>query len=249
MIELEPGPPGLLFVALVARLAELAAMRIFGAMTIDALLAQFLRRRHGAVAGVAVKLGVHALQGEVVARRVIQIRYAPLIIVVAIAAFRAEAGRMRVVGPMAAVAILGNLVLVIAAAMAGCAVDLVVRAQQLEAGFFEMIVFRRFPFLRGMAFRASLAACAAMLIVSRVAADAALWRLFVGTADVTGVACEAAVGPGQSKLRPLVIEFGVRPAERAMALGAGLRELSVMRVVCLMATDACRRGLAKCVTL
>src|SRR5260221_7744311 len=42
VIELEPGSPCLRDVALVARLAELAAMRILGAMTIDALLAQLL---------------------------------------------------------------------------------------------------------------------------------------------------------------------------------------------------------------
>src|SRR5258708_443070 len=150
---------------------------------------------------------------------------------------------------MAAVAILGNLVLVVAAAMTGEAVDPVVRAQQLEAGFLEVIVFRRFPFLRGMALGAGIAAGAAMLIVSRVAADAALRRLFVGATDVAGVACKAAVSAGQSKLGPVVIVFCVSPAERAMALGARLRELSVMHIVGLVTADAGRRGFAKCFTL
>lgn len=249
VIEFQPGAPCLLRVALVAGLAELASMRILGAMTIDALLAQFLRRSHGTVAGMAIELGVNALQGEVVARSVIQIRYAPLVIVVAIAAFRAEASGVRVVGPMAAVAILGNFVLVVAAAMAGGAIDLIVRAEQLEAGFFEVIVFRRFPFLGGMAFGAGIAACAAMLIVGRVAADAALGRLFIGTPDVTGVASQAAVRAGQPKWRFVVIEFGGSPAERSMALGTGLGELPVMHIIGLVTADARRRGLAKCFAL
>ena len=249
VIESQTGGPRLLAVALVARLAELAAMRILGAMTIDALLAQFLCRCHGAVAGMAVELGVHALQGEIVACRVIQIRYAPLLIVVAIAAFRAEAGGVRVVGTMAAVAILGNLVLIIAAAMTGAAVDPVVHAEQLEAGFLEMIVFRRFPFLGGMTFGARIAAGAAMLIVGCMAADAGLRSLFVGPADVAGVACNAAVGAGQPKLPLVVVEFRVSPAERAMALGARLRELSVMRILGLVTADAGLRGLAKRFTL
>lgn len=39
VIELEPAPPRLLSMAPIARFAELAAMRILGAMTIDAALA------------------------------------------------------------------------------------------------------------------------------------------------------------------------------------------------------------------
>ena len=57
---------------------------------------------------------------------------------------------------------------------------------------------------------------------------------------------QAAVSAGQSKLGPVVIVFGVSPAERAMAVGAGLAELAVMHIVGLVAADARRGGLAKC---
>ena len=109
-------------------------------------------------------------------------RDAPPLIVVAIAAFRAEARRVRVVGTVTAIAVLGDLLLVVAAAMAGGAIDLVVHAQQLEAGFLEVIVLGRLPLLSGMAFRAVGAARAAMLVVGRVTAGAALRGLLVAPA-------------------------------------------------------------------
>ena len=249
MIELKLASPSLLAVALLARIAELAAMRILGAVAIDALLAEFLRRYHGAVAGITIEFGMYALQLEVVSGRVIQARHVPEIIVVAIAAFSTEARRVRVVGAVTAVAILRNLVLIVTAAMTGGAIDPVVRAQQFKAGFLEVIVLSGFPLLGGMTFRAGIAACATMLVVSRVTTDAALRSLFVGTTDVTGVAGQTAVGTGQSKLRLLVVEFGIGPGQRAMAVGAGLCELAAMHIVCLVTTDACWRGLAKCFVL
>jgi hypothetical protein len=201
MIELKLAPPSLLSVALLACLAKLAGMWIFGAMTVHAALAELLRRRNGAVAGVTIELGVRALQVEVVPACVIQTRYAPPFIVVAVAAFRAEAGRVRVVGTVAAIAVLRNFFLVVAAAMTGGAADPVMRAEQIEAGFLEVIEFRGFPFLGGMAFRAGIAACAAMLIVGSVTTDAALRSLFVDTADVAGVASQAAMRAAQAKVR------------------------------------------------
>lgn len=192
---------------------------------------------------------MNALQVEIVAGRVIQTCNVPPVIVVAIAALRAEAGGVRVVRAVAAVAILGNLFLVIAAAMAGGATDLVVRAEQSEAGLFQMVVLRRLPLPGGMAFRAGIAACAAMLVIGRVTSHAGLRSLLVGAADVARVAGQAEVRSGQAKLRPVVVEFGVRPGQRAMALPAGLRELAAVRIVGLVATHACRRGLAKCSAL
>ena len=62
VIELEFAPPVLLTVAFLAGFAELAAVRILGAMAIHAALAQLLRRCHGSVAGMAIELGVRALQ-------------------------------------------------------------------------------------------------------------------------------------------------------------------------------------------
>ena len=50
-------------------------------------------------------------------------------------------------------------------------------------------------------------------------------------------------------MRLVVIEFGVGPAQRAMAVGTGLRQLTVMHIVGLVAAAASCRGFAICLAL
>ena len=82
----------------------------------------------------------------------------PTLIVMTIAALHAEAGGVCIVGFVAAVAILRDFLLVIAAAMTRNAVDPLMHAQQFVARLLQMVVLRRLPFLRNVALRAVLTA-------------------------------------------------------------------------------------------
>ena len=158
-----------------------------------------------------------------------------MLVVVAVLAFRAEARGMGIIGLMAAVAVLRNLVLVIAAAMAGETVDLRVHAQEVIAGFLQMIVFRGLPLLGHVALCAILAARAAMLIVGGMTAIAALRHRLVAAADVAGIAGHRQVRAGQLEFRLVVIELSASPAQRAVALAAFLLELPAVHVIGFMA--------------
>lgn len=244
MIESKAGAPILLAVALVAGILELAAVRILAAMASGAVLGELLRGNYRGMAGVAIDLGVSAGQRILVALRVIVIRQPPTLIVMTVAAFRSKTGGMGIVSLVAAVAILGNLVVVVAAAMTGDAIGAVVHSEKFVAGFLEMIILRGFPLFGHMAFRAILAARSAVLIVGRMATDAALRGRLVVAADVTSVAGDVVVGSRQLELRLVVIELTAAPGRGVMALTAGLRQLRRVNVIRLVAAVAGRDDLA-----
>jgi hypothetical protein len=158
MIEDEAGAPILLAVALIAGFPQLAAMRVLAAMAAGAIFGQLLRGDDGGVAGVAVDLGMSTDEREIVPRGMIVVRQVPTFIVMTAVALCAEAGGMRVIGFVAPVAVLGNLVLVVTAAMAGDAIDAIVHTEQLVAGLLEVIELGGLPFLGHVTLRAILAA-------------------------------------------------------------------------------------------
>lgn len=137
-----------------------------------------------------------------------------------IVALDTEASGVGIVRLMAAVAIFGNLILIISAAVASNAGRLGMNAEQLIACLFEMIVFRGIPFLGHVTFATIGAACAAVIIVGGVATHAILWRRIILAADMTGVASDRRVHTGEIKFRFTVIEFPTAPAQRAVAFAA-----------------------------
>src|ERR1700724_4276180 len=137
-----------------ASVLELAAMRIFALVAARAVLGQLLSGDGGGMAGVTIDLGMRGHQRKFVAPGMVVILQRPMIVVMTVAAFLTEAGGMRVVGLMAAVAVLGDLILVVARPMAGDAVDPVVHAQQLVARLLEVVVLRRPPLFGNVTFPA-----------------------------------------------------------------------------------------------
>jgi len=83
---------------------------------------------------------------------VIVVLHRPMIVVMTVAAFRTEPDRMCVVGFVATVAVLGDLILIVPGSMAGDAVDPVVHAKQLVARLLEVVVLRRPPLLGNVTF-------------------------------------------------------------------------------------------------
>lgn len=148
VVEDDVGAPVVLTVTGVARLLELAAVRIFTAVTGIAGRAEFLRRGRCGVAGVTGDAAVGADEGEVVATQVIVGRAGlPVIVVVTVGALGAEASRMRVVRMMAAEAVLRQLLVVVAGAMAGQTIQPVVRTEQGKPGFLEVIESGALPLI------------------------------------------------------------------------------------------------------
>lgn len=129
VIENDVGPPSLLAMAGFASALELAAVRVFAAVAAGAVLGKLLRGHGRGMTGITVDLGVCAHQGKLMPFGMIVIFYLPALVVMTVFALPAEAPGMRIVGLVAAVAVLRNLILVIAAPMAGDAVDPVVHAQ------------------------------------------------------------------------------------------------------------------------
>ena len=223
---------------------DLAAMRVLAAMAADTVGGQLLVGRHGGVTDVAVDLGVHAEQGKFGFRGMIISYRLPVLIVVAIVALGAEAPGVRVVGFVAAVAVLGNLILVISAPMAGKTADFVVYAQKLIARFLEVVVLRRLPLLGHVALCAIIAARPTVFIVGCVTTYASLRSRLIAAADMTGIASHHRVRPGQLEVRLVMIELAAGPSQGAVTLAARLRELLVVDVVILVAADAGHRRLA-----
>ena len=214
VIEKDVAAPALLAVAAVTAPLEPAAVRIFRAMTVVTSLAQFLLRNDRCVASVAGDPGVGSLQREVMTLQVIVIDRVPMLVVVAIPALAAIAARVSIIGVMAAPAVLGDLVLVVAAAVTGQTVDPVVHTEQRVAGFLLVIVFRGLPLAGGVAAATVRAPRAAVLIVRGVAAVAARGCRLVVSAHVAGVAARIDVRSRQFEIGLLVIELAARPAAR-----------------------------------
>ena len=129
MVEIKFGAPVLLGMATVARRVEMLPVRAGRAMAGIAVGTQLLRGYACGMADVAFEFRVNPHQGEFGLREMVVLNRMPHVVAVAIVAPGAKAPRMRVVGAVASIAILGNLCLVDAAAMATEAVNLLVHAK------------------------------------------------------------------------------------------------------------------------
>ena len=249
VIEQQVGAPGILAVAGIAVALDFAAVRVLAAMAADAILGELLIGDRGRVAGVTIDLRMCAHQRKLVpSGMVVGLGELPMLVVVAIAAFGAEAIGMGIVGAVAAVAVLRDLILVVPAAVAGQAVDMGVCAQELIAGLLQMIVLGGLPFLGHVALAALLASRSTVLIVGGVTAGAGPRRRLVAARDVTRIAGERGVGSCQLELGLVMIELAAGPAHGAVALAARFGELPVVHVVRLVTADAGRRRLAPCLS-
>ena len=152
---------------------DLVGMRILAGVAARAILGQLLGGIRN-MAGMAVQFRVRTDQGKFVPLQMIVFRQMPAIVAVAGFAFHAEAMRVRIVGAMAAVAVLWDFFLVIAAPVTRQAIDFDVDAEQGVARLLEVIVFGGFPFLGGMTLAAVGSTRAAMLVVRGVTTDACL---------------------------------------------------------------------------
>ncbi len=195
VIELEPRTPIVLAMTSGAFACDLVGVRILTGVAAFAILGQFLRCI-GDVAGMAIELGVRTQQRKAMAAGMI-----------------AETPGMGVVGTMTAVAILGDLFLIVPASVAGQTVHIGVRSEQCVAGLLQVIVLRALPLLGGMALAAFRTARAAMFIVGRMAPDAGYWRGLVAPPDMAGIACGAQVSAAQMELSLIMIELAAGPAE------------------------------------
>ena len=244
VVEHDVGGPGVLSMAGFAAALELAAMRVLAAMASSAVLWEFLLRNHRGMTRVAVEPGVHPDERKVRLFRVIVGHGLPFLVIVTVIALLTETPGVGVIGLVAAVAVLRDLVLVVATAVAGYAVNVRVRAEQRVTGLLQVVIPGRLPLLGDVALTAIAAARATMLIIGGMTADAGLRRLFVLAAHMAGIASHRAVRARQLETRLVMIEFPTGPTRGSVALAARLAELPMVRVVALVAIDAAARSFA-----
>ncbi len=221
-----------------AAIGQLAAVWIAASMAVDACLAELLPGDLGCVACRAGNFGVYAGQGELMAAGMIIVGHLPVGIIVAVVTMGTESRGVDVIRPVAAVAVLGYRILVVAAAVAREAIDARVRAEQRVAGFLQMIEFGGPPLLGDVTLRAICSARSAVHVIGGMAAGASAGGGFVVTRRVTGIARHRGVSARQGEARLFVMEGRCAPIIRTVALGAGLGELAAVHIIALVTARA-----------
>jgi hypothetical protein len=145
---------------------------------------------------------------------------------------------MRIVGAMAAVAILGELVFIVFGGMTAGARNYGMRAEQGKARFLEMVEFGGFPVIVRVTFAAIDAAIALVNVVGRMAIAAALRGVFVARPEVAGIAGDFQMRAVQRELCLAVIETVFAPGARVVAVCAQFAERPQVDVIVLMAVHA-----------
>jgi hypothetical protein len=212
VVEIDLAAPILLGVAIVARSTEILAVRTGGAMAAVAVGTELLRGRIRGMAYVAIEFGMYPHQREFCLRQVIVLDGLPNLVVVAIVTFGAKTPGVRIIGLVAAVAVLRNLVLVHATAMAAETVYFGVPTEQRKPGFLFMIELCGLPFSRGVALAAIAAPLAAVCVVRQVATNAGLGAALVLATQVTAPATQSLVRSGQSKFSFAMVKARAGPA-------------------------------------
>jgi hypothetical protein len=230
---------------LIALQTELAGMHIARAMAAGAVRWQLLRRYRCGMTGVAGDLRVPAGELPVPVVCVIEARGLPLVISVAPAALGAQASGVRVLPLVAPEAVLGNLVLQVAAAVAILTIDPGVHALERKTGLFVVIEFRGLPAGGGMAVGAFRAPVAPVDIIRGVAGDAFFGGALVPVAEMTAHARHLEVFVTQRVGGLVVIEPGPAPGGRLVASGTIAPQLAFVRLLFPVAVHAAGRGFAE----
>jgi len=231
--------------ALVALHAELTGVDVARAMAGRAIGGQFLGGYRCGMTAVARHLLVSAAELPMSIACVLEAHGLPLVISMTFAALGAEPPRVRVLTLVAAEAILGNLVLQVAAAMAILAVDIRVCAFEGKTGLLLVIELRRLPARGGMTVTAFRTAVAPMDIVRGVAGDTFLRRSFVAVAQMTAHARHLDMLVAQWIGGFIVIEPGPLPGSRLVTSAAIATELTCVRLFLFVAIHAVGEGLAE----
>ena len=174
MVEIDLAAPILLRMAVITGGVEVFAVRAGCPVATIAIGSQFLRGGVGGMAYVTIEFGVYSHQRKLCLAQMIVLDRPPHLVAVAIVALGAESPGVRILGLVAAKAVLRNLVLVDTASMASQAVDLGVLSEQRKTSFFLVIEFRGLPLAGGVTLAALGAALATMGIVGQVTTDAGL---------------------------------------------------------------------------
>lgn len=141
MIEVHDLLPSFRDVTLVAPNSEAACMYVACPMAAHAFRRQLVSAQRRCMTRMTVDLGVEAGKLPMAVARVIELHRFPFLRSVAMVALRCESSRMRVLALMAAGAILRQLVMQVAAAMAVLAFELGMRAFERESRLPGMVEF------------------------------------------------------------------------------------------------------------
>src|SRR5882672_8071992 len=140
--------------ALVAGTAQHPAVRILGLVAVDASAAELLLRYIGAVADVTSEPRMRPQQRKLGDLEMIVLNRFPLRFGMAAFAACAETSRVRILREMAAVTVLGHLVLIVSGCVAGGTFNVCVGVVERKSGFLRVVELCRFPCAHRMTFAA-----------------------------------------------------------------------------------------------
>ncbi len=231
-------------VALLALRSQLPGVNITGAMTARAIGRELLGGDDRGMTDMTADVLVLAGQLPVAVLRVVEAGGLPLVIAVTMLALRSEAAGMGVLPLVAAEAVLRNLLLQVAAAMAVLTVEIRMGAFEGEARLLLMIELCSLPAGRRMAASALAAALASMHVIRRVAGDAVLGSALVAIPEVAALAGDVLVLVVEREGRLVMIVAGLPPGRCVVARAAIAPELAVVGLFFLVAVGTFRGSFA-----
>lgn len=245
MLEFHLLAPAAFVVAGLAIAPFLAVMDIVGLVAGNTGGLDLLRTHRSGVAGLTGRLDVQAAQRVIGVAVVIEGGLRPFAAAVATFAVRAVAALMHVVARMTVIAGRRQFFCLWIALVAGRTSGSFVRADQAEMRIAVVIEPGLLPFLRAVATRALGAELAVVHVIAGMTRDTIGGGGLVTLIWMTAVAGHVAVLAAQRITGLAMVEARLAPADFAVAVGADLAELALVRVIFLMTVPTLLRRLAK----
>lgn len=242
MLEQHVLGPALFVMAPLAGCAEFAAVGIVILMTGAASAFQRHLMYRTFVTTIAVEFFVRALQRIAAGSQMIEFRLLPIFGVMTVAAGRAIAAFMHVIGAVTTDTVVRRLVLGLDCLVTGIARELLVFEQQRK--FSLAIVFEPtlFPCLVRVAVTALFTEATTMYVVQPMTGRTGHGRIFETGIRMTRITSDFGVFVVQRELGFVVIILGIlAPADRLVAVAAFVAQVSLVRILLAMALDTCRR--------
>lgn len=243
MVKAHTGAEGGFVVTLFAAVTQLAGVNVFATVTTDAGLLQRLAQLT-CVATFTAGVCVFSFEGEIGFVVMVELDALPVVCGMAVGTGFAIAAAVSVIILMAADAGIGGSFVIGRFRVALLAAEVFMRAGEVKVGRFVMVKAALIPALSTVAVFALVAPCPGMGVVDQMAADTMLGHGLILIIRVAAAAVNLLMFTLKGKVGFVVVEGGVRPAFRAVAVIAAVPQVALMRVGLFMAVDTLLAGVA-----
>lgn len=243
MVKAHTGAEGGFVVTLFAAVTQLAGVNVFATVATDAGLFQRLAQL-SCVTAFTAGVCVFAFEGKIGFVVMVELDALPVGCVMAVVAGLAIAPAVSIIILMAADTGIGGSFVVSRFRVALLTADVFMRAGEVKIGCFIMVKAALIPALGTVTVFALVAPCPGMGVVDQVAADTALGHGFILIIRVAAAAVNLLMFTLKGKVGFVVVEGGVLPAFRAVAVVTVLAQITLVRVGLFMAVDTLLAGVA-----